>query len=358
MDCFYVMDNVLNVDNDYYFVSLYNNWIYRIDGNTFQIEKYVQIPFERLQGYMEYSKMYYYDEKFFILPWFSSKIAVFDINNNVFRYIQMDKEIIGLRYFMAVPRGELLYLIPCESKDILVINMCTEKVEESIPIAISKENVDKVVSWCNIIYEKDGIIIPQVYDNRLIKLNFLNNTIEFRKSPFEGNTGLCGICDTNDGRWYIPRSADRLIFENLEGMHIYSDFPDGYIAGNISFYKIIPDNHRVFLLPRDANMFIVVTEEGQFYNLMKIRPDKTNSMERYMYFSNVWTINNKYFCVESRSGTVYEITIDYTLIPFSFKNGDTNKTLSLFDDTMVCENPYHEKTLSGFISYIIDNRGE
>lgn len=353
MECFYAMDNVLKMGEEYYFVSLYNNCIYKILDNNLNVKKIAQIPFRFGQGYMEYSKLYYWNKKFFILPWFSDRIAIYNVERNSYSYIRLNEKCKGLRYLKAFQKNELLYLIPCENKDIVIINMEKEVVVERINIVVSKKNEDRVISWGEIGYDIDSIVIPQVYDNKLIGFNYIEKKIDYIESNIEDIDGFCGICDTKAGRWYIPRQANKLYFSTTTGMKEYHNFPDGYKCGNISFYKIVPDENRIFLLPREANMLLVVYEDGTIINLMYIEPQKNNDMEEYMFFSNVWSIGKHWFCIESNTGRVYEIDDNNLLISRAFNEIESNIQKNNHNEQILYEDLYREQTLEGFISYIV-----
>lgn len=353
MECFYVMDNVLKIKEEYYFISLYNNCIYEILDDDLTVKKVAQIPFRFGQGYMEYSKLYYWNGKFFILPWFSDRIAIYNMEGKSYSYIQLNDDCKGLRYLKAFQRNELLYLIPCENKDIVIINMEEEIVVDRISIVVSKENEDKVISWCEVGYDINSIVIPQVYDKRLISFNYIEKKINYIESNVEDTDGFCGICDTKEGRWFIPRQANKLYFKTTMGMKEYHNFPDGYKCGNISFYKIVPDDNRIFLLPREANMLIVVYEDGTIINLMNIAPQKNNAMEEYMFFSNVWSIGEHWFCIESNTGRVFEIVDSNILIPRFFNEIESNIQKNKLDEEILYENPYREQTLEDFLLYIV-----
>ena len=352
MKCFYAMDNVLRMDDSYLFVSLYNNRIYRILDENLSVESVSQIPFSFNNGYMEYSKIYAWNNKLFILPWFSDSIAIYDISKNVYRFIKLNEECRGLRYLKAYQDNERLFLIPCENKDIAIVDMRTEKIEENVKIRVKKENEKKVIAWCEICGDEENITIPQVYDGGLIKYNYKKNQISYVENRIRKINGLCGICDTNGGRWYIPRKADIIYFEKGDVIKEFSEFPKGYIAGDISFYKIVPDTNRVFLLPRDANMLLIVNEDGTIQRLKNIKTDMKSDIERYMYFSNVWKMWDRWFCVESSSGNIYEISNDNNLVPkFFIERGSYKNNVDIRG--VLEENPYHEYSLENFISSIV-----
>lgn len=351
MKCFHAMDNVIKVADGYIFVSLYNNRIYKIFDENLHVKPISQIPFSYENIYMEYSKVYEWNNKLFVLPWFSDSIAIYDICDDSYRFIKLDGEFRGLRYLKAYQKQEYLYLIPCENKDIVIFNMQTEKIIDRLPVKVSKENEKKVIAWCEICCDEDSLIIPQVYDNKLIKFSIADKRICYEEKIKESD-GFCGICDTHGGRWYVPRKADSIYFEKDGKIDKIFNFPEGYIPGEISFYKIVPDEHRVFLLPRDSNMFLVVYENGLIFNLMNTNPNMQNDMERYMYFSNVWKMWGKWFCIEAGSGNLYEISNDNRLIQNAFLD-EENYKCEIDTNKLLFENPYIEHTLENYIAAII-----
>lgn len=347
MDCVFAMDNVVCVNNNCYFMSLYNNWIYTLNSDL-QVRKFIHIPFEYSHGCMEYGKIYANKNKLFVLPNYAQKIAVVDIDEKRISYIELDELYGGIKYFMAVQKADFLYLIPCESKDILIVNMLTETFEK-VDVRVAKEAEDKAIAWGNVIAEPDSILLAKVYEKELVRFHYDSKSIEYVNSSFDVEDGMSGICRTSGGRWYVPRSASCIFFENDEVVKCFREFPEGYKAGDISFYKIIPDMDRVFLLPRDANMFLVITEGGKCINLKDINHIKNEGLDRYMYFSNLWRMGDDVYCIESASGKLNQITNDYKLVPKSFIAINEHVEIN-FSGKMVVENPYREYTLENFIA--------
>ena len=175
MDCFFAMDNVVYINNNYYFISLYNNWIYTLDSNL-RIRKFIHVPFEYSHGCMEYGKIYAYKNKLFVLPNYAQNIAVVDIEANSISYIELDELYGGIKYFMAVQKAEFLYLIPCERKDILIVNMLTETCEK-VSIRVAKDVEDKATAWGNVIAEKDSILFAKVYEKEFIRFYYNSKSV-------------------------------------------------------------------------------------------------------------------------------------------------------------------------------------
>lgn len=351
----YSMDNIANANGIYYFVSLYDNGVYRIEPDGVTIRKVMKIPFGYSMGCMEYSKTYYYNNKLFVLPWYAKSIAICDLITCEIRFIDILETCSGLPYLCGVQKGELLYLIPCENKDILIINMFSEKIEESIALDFVENNKSTgVIAWGSVSYDESNIYIPQFCDDSIIKFSFRNRTFEYER--IINCDGLNGICDTNNGRWYIPRKSNKLYFQDNNGMHVFDDFPAGYVSGETPFYKVISYGDSIMLLPMDANMLIKVNEKGQFFKLYEINCEQNDTMKRYMFFSNVWVINDICYCIESSNSKVYIITNDNELLPIEFiYDGKEDERFIEMDDKIIVENPYHGNSIENYIFSIINN---
>ncbi len=347
------MDNVIEINGDSYFLSYMDNYINRVD--TLYVERLHRIPFQNPSGELEYSKIYHYRGKIFALPWFANDIAICNLEDGKISYIKIpDRNTEGLQYFEALQNEEFLYLFPCGNDDILVIDMEKEEIVKRIDIQkLVKKSKTEVYCWGCICMESNNVIAPLMCNNRLLKFNIEQKKGElFFLDDNINESGFAAVCKTEGGIWFIPKETKQIYFKDKSGLHIYNYFPNEYRCGEISFYKCVPLDKMVYLLPRDANMFLVINEDGEIHKICDINPDKTNSFERYMFFSNVWRMKNKVYCIEANTGKLYEI-VDNKLIEqnFNCKEDYRDEILDLNKD-IFRENVVKGFTLKNFLKSI------
>ena len=356
MKCMYCMDNIASANGEYYFVSILDNWIYRIEADGITLSRVMKIPFSNLEAYMEYSKLYYYKNKLFVLPWLAQKIAICDLLTHEVRYIHFKKKCLGLAYLCGVQKNEMLYLVPCEHKDILIINMHSERIEDSINLEhIDNICTEKVTAWGSVAFDDNYIYIPQLKGSGIVRFSFKNRNCDWVKhKSLPLYNGLNGICDTEHGRWYIPTKLDKLYFEDENGIHVFDNFPKKYVRGDdIPFYKIVSLGDSIVLLPMDANMLIKVTETGRFFVLYEITDEQNDVLTRYSYFLNVWIINNICYCIKSKGSTVYTVNGKNELLPMTYiyDRKKESEFCNIENDIML-ENPYYGYSLTDYLEFI------
>lgn len=356
----FAMDNTVEYEGNYYFLAMEDNSIYKMDPNSFEVQLVVRIPFEEKAIDLEYSKIYIYNGKIFVLPWCADNIVVYDMGNQQMRYIDLGiSGTHGLNYLKAIQQEKLLVLIPCEGKDIIVIDMNKEDIDLKFEIEERSEKQSEdvpVIAWGNA-YEKDGkIYFTHYYKDLIYEFSLCEKKIVEYKCDFSVG-GLAGVLESENGVWIIPKKMDKIIYWNREKKEIeyFVDFPKDYEAGDVSTYKIEIIDNELWLLPRDANMMLVVNEKGHIRKICKKDPDRKENKDMYMYYSNIWKMNNKIYCVESTTGDMYEIVdknIQKRKISYSGEL-DTKQYLGV-DKRVINERPQTYCNLKNFI-YTVEN---
>lgn len=347
----YAMDNVIELGQEYFFLSFKDNYINKLNCKSLQVERIMRIPLYENSKELEYSKMYIYKKKAFVLPWFADDIAVCNLESGNVGYIKVsERGTTGLQYLEAIQLENLLYLVPCGNSDILIIDMEEEVVIKQVSVSeLLLKTKDEIYSWGGIFIDNENIIMPLMYSKQLLKYNIETNKLDLCSSVDESVTGWGGVGKTKSGKWYIPKSATQIYFETDKGLKILDNFPVGYKPGEISFYKCIAIDEVIYLLPRDANMMLAINENGEIHKLCEIYHDGFNMFKRYMYFSNVWKMGKSIYCIESNGGRIYEIN-DNTLVEREiFTEQKINREVLDISSRYITECEWKGFTLNNFI---------
>lgn len=308
------MYQVVEHKEEWWFLALQNNCIYRMNKSSFNINIVARVPWDMVESIgkiPQYGKIHIYYEKVFILPLCTNRIVVYDMKEESFHYIEYGQEYNnGEVFWDGVELGGYLYLIPCSFDSLLKINMETEE------ITLIKVGSDQEIrakrrgyAWGSIFVEQSNVVFTTLFDNKIFQLNLENYNMNVYKSDYLAGGGG-GICGDEKNIWIIPQKAERILRWDREARKLYicDEFPNGYAAGEWSFAKASLGEKHLYLLPRDANMCIAVNKEDgsiKRINLDYGVYDADDYYDRYMKFSNVWMDHEKVYIINTRKGIVY-----------------------------------------------------
>ena len=310
------MDNIAEHHGEGWFIGLKDQCLYRMNMKTYEAEFVVRIPRRRnIDGVGPvYGKLYFYGDKAFIIPWQPIDIVVYDTKKKEIRYIQYENEIInrGMVFSEGITKDNKLYVIPCSYEYILCLDMNTEKVSHIYLGEILKEkHKQHSFAWGAVYFDKNTIYMTMLFDNKVLGYDLRTNDVKVYQDGLLSN-GSGGICGTDDDIWIIPRKTNRIIHwdRKKKTFDFIEDFPIGYQSGEWSFHKIVMCEEYLCLLPRDANMCLLMNKEtGKMtcpnLNYRKIDPE--NYYDKYMMYSNAWEDQRYIFIICSKQGTVFRI---------------------------------------------------
>lgn len=307
------MYNMVEYKGEWWFFAFKDSCIYRMDKNTFEINRIVKIPLDKsTNGIMpQYGKIYICDEKVFLMPWFTNRIVVYDINQKEIRYIEYgQKSNRGEVFWDGVRLGNYLILIPCAYEYILKIDLTTEKIfyiELEMGRNIPKEK--RNYAWGSIYIDKSKIYFTNLLDNKIIQVELEDDSQQVYECRYLENGGA-GICGDEKAVWIIPLKTEKILCwdRKKKELRIYDAFPEGYEAGDWSFGRVALCNRHLYLLPRDANMCIAVnTENGGMRNLVfeGRENDSKDFYSKYMRFSSIWENGENIYIMNTNSGKAY-----------------------------------------------------
>ena len=148
--------------------------------------------------------------------------------------------------------------------------------------------------------------------------------------------GCTGICGDEENVWIIPRKADRIILwkRNEHIAKVIDRFPCGYYPGHWSFHKAVLCENYICLLPREANMCIVINRKTEALKCLDLETEKQdvteNPYDKYLRYSHVWEERGIMYIVNTRYGSVYCISEE------NIENVDEVCRIKLADENNIC----------------------
>lgn len=184
---------------------LYCNGLVKIDVNNGRLSFVGSFPW-RDSGYQMHNRICEYDDKLIFTPWNSNNIAIYDMKKSEFRQISMkdygyEK---GGRFVYDTQKGEKLYLVSENAKDIMALNMQKETIEKIY--TFTGYDYQYSASKCVLsIRMKDEIW--EIADNRLLwKFNLLSEQYEQAELSEQMPTVYAG-CGSDDYLWLLVENS-------------------------------------------------------------------------------------------------------------------------------------------------------
>ena len=312
-NCSLAMDNIVEHQGEWWFLALKDNSIYKMKKDTLEAVFVKRIPYRMncVGEHPQYGKIYIHKNKVFVLPMIADAIAVYDVKKDQIHYIDYGYKDLsrGTLFLEEIEYKNKLYLIPSGFDYMVSIDLDTEEIGK-----INMQNIFSIhgklgsYAWGNIYWDGRKLILTQLTGKNLMYMDFETGEKEvFECDHLEGGGG--GVCGDKDSIWIIPRKTGKILCwdRKRKKLEIYSEFPNGYQAGDWSFYKVLLGDE-LYLLPRDANMCIAVNKEtGNMRNITpNIKEMNMNSfLDRYMPYTNVWKNGNDILMISSKRGSVF-----------------------------------------------------
>ncbi|MCR2045716.1 hypothetical protein NSB25_00245 [Acetatifactor muris] len=308
------MDDIVEYQGRWWFFSVKDHGIYRMDKENFYAELVARIPRdETIENYgPQYRKIFIYEAKIFILPWVPVKIAVYDIISGEIHYIDYERETVNRRMVFGdgIIRGNKLYVMPCVYKNILCIDMDSEDIMYIRLDEILHEDQSKhQYAWGSIFVDKDSVYMASLKSEKIIELELRSNKVNvYRNKLLTG--GISGVCGDENNVWLVPQKADKILHwdRKRKKVEFIDKFPMQYQTGDFSFYKIVSFEKYLLLLPRDANMLLILDKTTNVISNLEFEEvvyDSENYYDKYFRYMNAWENNGEIYVINTRRGIVY-----------------------------------------------------
>ena len=308
------MDNIVEYRGEWWFLAIKDNSIYKMEKETLQATLVKRIPYgaDCMGDHPQYGKIHLYKNKIFVIPMIGDEIAVYDMEKDAVHYIRYGKTdpCRGTIFVEKIEYGGKLYLIPCGYDYIVCIDLETEQFR-NIAVRDDEESffqrTVETNAWGSVFWDGKKILFTEVTGNKLVCMDFETEARTIYECALL-NGGGSGICGDENSIWIVPKRTDKILCwdRHRKQLRILDKFPDGYKAGEWSFYKM-QLNDELYLLPRDANMCIAVNKDNGIMRKLSMGNENANNgnyFERYMYYSHIWKRGQEILLISSSKGEV------------------------------------------------------
>lgn len=253
-----------------WFINTQDNIIYRINFNMRKIEPVCIIPQKNGD---QYEHIVIYRDKIFLNPSNGDKICIYDMSLETWRYLEYRKGVKMIRgsaFERTVIKDNLLYLIPCVADYIVCVDMEKEQVNfvgERLHHNVQADSF--AYAFGGVWKDSDYIYFTALTASFIYKFHLMTGRYE----TYDCNSLKCGgsgIIGDDKGVWIVPLVADKILYWDREKglFNEYAEFPEGYEPGKWSFSEICQTAEYVILLPREANMCILINKsDGKMKNI-------------------------------------------------------------------------------------------
>lgn len=250
-------ENIAVVGEEEWLWSANFNALYKRDRSAGKIEKVGD--FTSSCKTAAYSKIVVYKKKIIGLPFAADQIFVYDIEESRFRYVDIGIQGIETKsghlnkFYGAVTRENLLYMIGCNTAYILVFDMEKESVEDYIdlyPYAEDKEVADKGYMREGILY-KNTLLAPAAYENFIFEIDLNDLHVTKRRIEKHGK-GFSAIHELDGQIWLLPYDEGDIIVWDIAAekktVHCVDRF-FSFVQGKRNFLSAAARNKRVWIFP-------------------------------------------------------------------------------------------------------------
>ncbi len=212
---------------------------------------------------LAYSGIAKINNKIYVFPANSSQIAIFDLDKNIIKYIDVIEEVTMVnKYMSCVTCYDKVYAFPGNARDIIEINENDEV--KRYPFEL-KEEIFKINKFQNCVRKrKNNIYLLSSFSNELYVWNIDNK--ELKTVTIGNHEDRFSVFDFIDEGNIIfgKENGDILIYDSntFETNYLENNIPDfvshRYDINRATFSDILVCGEQVFLFPAQANMILKV----------------------------------------------------------------------------------------------------
>ena len=308
------MDNILDVNNEKWFYDYVENVLFSID-----FEKKVLFPWAGFSRWKFdkfpkiYGKTIFVNKKIYLVPEASIPIAVYELEKQSIYYIDYKIECYdsyGKIFAGAIAENKYIYFIPCFNKSIIRLDTTCDELEYyPINTGYCFDGCKPAFLYDGFIRTENGFLFSTFHGNKVLSFDFLTNNVKLELELPE-NSGIHGLAGKEDDYIIIPIQAKKLYryIRSAKQLIEINSFPKGYEYGEWSFSKILYEDEKWVLLPRDSNMLLMI--EGTEIKCLNQKKDTRDDgyFSRYYYYSICYKYNDEwlFFCSQENGAVCYD----------------------------------------------------
>ncbi|MCQ2498092.1 MAG: hypothetical protein MJ133_03835 [Lachnospiraceae bacterium] len=295
------------------FPAFNHNALYEMSLENREITMLARIPGSNFFQHRTFFAIEKYKSKFFLIPFWGTKIWIYDretcelTNIKIAPEIDFDTDAINLKpgkFARSFVNGQYMYIFPHFYPALVIIDMETLEVTYDTDVVENlckiRQNDDALITGVN--QYENHVYCSIGNSNSVLVYNLNNHSHYILPIPFSG-IGFNGIGVTEDRIILTPRRHGAVAMydrKKKECTEIY-DYPSDYNCANIPFQSIVKISSGYLLIPTNSNFFMILKDEG---NIICLREesiglqgilDSRISYDRVMAYgvegSKVWYIS-------------------------------------------------------------------
>lgn len=253
--------HILELKNDFFFVSNEFNAVFQIDKRTKKISYIESIPYEAVLGKCLVSKMIAYENRIIFIPLNAEKIWIKDVKANSWKSISLrNGEKIKLKFFQAIQYNSKVYLIGCRYPSIVCLDLKTETIQYINGIMTELDenchNNEKVYFIKDYVQTGACFYMASCKKNYIMKFDMQAVDFQLIKIGDEKNQ-YSGIAWDGERFWLTPRHGGIITIwdgkddcVSLESFDLHMDDADDSVR------RIVYDKNKLYLLLNKATYSI------------------------------------------------------------------------------------------------------
>ena len=313
------MSNGIVYEERLWFVGLNDNGIYSMNLETFEAELICRIPWEDVSHKkMQYGKIVRYENKILLVPWFATRIAVFDMQEKKLRYIEYAVEKCGSGncFYDGVLIDHKIFLVPTSSEKIVCVNMITETIDyvsESLIDKLSLPEGKRAFAIGGTSLIGKYILFTMMFNNLIVKYDTETNEIT-TDAMDDLEDGGTGILSNSNGFWIIHRKKNEILYCDTKMKQIIAlnVFPEDFVGNTLwNFYHGFVFDEDLFLLPRHSNVCLRASVRKQKIERIAIGENKYSGDDYWKdnKFPSIFRVGNT-LMITDHKGMFYSLSRD------------------------------------------------
>ncbi len=252
----------------------------------------------------DYTNTVLYQGKLILLPGMARRIMIFDIESNVFRFIELvemegiEQTEKNLFYGYAI-KDEILFMIGNQIPCLLKFNMKTEQIENAVNLFPEEEK--REIYFRDAIIDQKQLVIPAFEDDLLFEVN--TDTLHWtRRHMKHTESGFSSICKAGDSVWLLPREKDPVIQwrrqTDIMTEHEMKRAGYQYIPMQINFHSGIYLDNKIWIFPFFGSSVFSI-------NLNTSEISGENAINRYLDGIDLLHGQCIFRAVQEEAGSIY-----------------------------------------------------
>lgn len=217
-------EDYVKIDTDIWFAAGNYNGLYKFDTTNKKLKRIATFPCESIIKDWAFRKVRLWKEQLVFMPAYADAVYLYDIENAAFDKIDFleEKELIECqakcKFQCFEIYGDWLYLIGCEYRGIIKVNLTNHQVKKikNIPEEIlAKAEMGQACFGSEVVVENNIIYIACVSSNKILMLDMSDdsfNVIEVGSNRNKYN----GICKIENSYYLKTYNSDNIVRWQLE----------------------------------------------------------------------------------------------------------------------------------------------